>query len=335
MRVLSLLIFLLFCFQTSISQINCFVYHRFGDTRYPSTNISTDVFEQQLAWLKKNQYEVITLSEAIHLIKSGELEGKKAVITIDDAYTSFLKNGFPLLKKYGYPATLFVNTENIGQKDYLTWNELIKLNSGGVEIGNHTHSHSYFLEIPASERAKVFKEDIEKAKKLLIDKMHLEPKIFAYPFGEHDNAMKAVVKELGFEAAAAQNSGVFGFTSDLYSIPRFPMGGSYATLAGFKEKLNMDVLDVEILQGDEQIFSINPPVLKVKVLDSDIQWNTLSCFIAGKKQQGAIKREGNIITIQSANPTKARRTLYTLTVQSKKGTWLWFSHVWVNSKVPD
>lgn len=334
MKLLAFLLVTILTLSPSLAQINCFVYHRFGEARYPSTNISAEIFEQQLAWLKQNQYEVISLSKAVELIKSGNIEGKKAVITIDDAYTSFFTNGLPLLKKYGYPSTLFVNTENIGQKGYFTWNELLQASEQGVEIGNHTHSHAYFLDMPESDRARVFKEDVQKAQALLKEKLSIQPKLFAYPFGEYDQAMKAVVKELGFEAAAAQNSGVMSSHADLYALPRFPMGGAYATLSGFKEKLRMHALSVKVIDGNDQLFTQNPPVLSLRIEQADLQWSTLSCYIGGKKQE-AIKREGNLVSVQSTYPTKSRRTLYTLTAQAKDGKWYWFSHVWVNPSVKE
>src|SRR5688572_10450985 len=102
-------------------EVVCFVYHRFGDSRYPTTNVSIKDFEAHLAYLAKNKIRVVTFSEAISYLQSDQPVQKTVVITIDDAYQSFFKNGLPLLKKYSMPATLFINTKTVGGGDYMNW----------------------------------------------------------------------------------------------------------------------------------------------------------------------------------------------------------------------
>ncbi|NCB43338.1 MAG: chitin deacetylase, partial [Clostridia bacterium] len=86
--------------------IPVFAYHRFGDSRYPSTNITLSVFESQLQYLADNHYTGLTLGAAVAKWKAGKaLPDKAAILTIDDGYLSFYENGWPLLKKYGFSAT--------------------------------------------------------------------------------------------------------------------------------------------------------------------------------------------------------------------------------------
>ena len=60
----------IFLFQTAFAfqKINAFVYHRFGDDRYPSINIDLDRFEAHLKYLKDNNYELVTISEAMKIL---------------------------------------------------------------------------------------------------------------------------------------------------------------------------------------------------------------------------------------------------------------------------
>ena len=68
-------------------------------------------------------------------------------ITVDDAFRSFLTGAVPLLREYGYPATLFVNSGEMDGPDYLSWEELRRLAQGGsIEIGNHSAAHGYLLD---------------------------------------------------------------------------------------------------------------------------------------------------------------------------------------------
>ena len=128
-------------------EANIFIYHRFGDARYPSTNIDLQVFAQQLDWLKQQGRPVLSLGEVVRRLRAHEpLPAGCVVLTVDDAYRSFLDGAMPLLRRFGYPVTLFVNSDAVGAGGYLTWDELRKLAAEGVEIGNHSASHAYLLE---------------------------------------------------------------------------------------------------------------------------------------------------------------------------------------------
>ena len=65
------------------------MYHRFGEGRYPSTNISMEQFEDHLALLTNGDYTVLPLPEIVDKLRSGQLLPDRTVaITIDDAYLS-------------------------------------------------------------------------------------------------------------------------------------------------------------------------------------------------------------------------------------------------------
>ncbi len=202
--------------------VTCFVYHRVGDSRYPTTNVSIKDFDSHLNWLTKNNYTLLTFSEAIAYLQSDEPTQKIAVITIDDGYKSFFKNGMPLLKKYKIPATLFINTETVGAGDYMDWSMLKIAMKDGIEIGNHTHSHAYFLNESTTTRYKTFKDEIELSQSIIQKNLNFTPVTFTYPYGEFDIEMKNIAKQVGFNAAAAQNSGVVHSGTDLFMCPRFP-----------------------------------------------------------------------------------------------------------------
>ncbi len=108
---------LAFCFSVlqahSFQNINAFVYHRFGDDRYPSTNIDLDKFEAHLKYLSENEYEVISMAEVVkRLDKKREKDSKIAVITIDDGFKSFYQNGLPLLVIIWLPCHIICQYRN-------------------------------------------------------------------------------------------------------------------------------------------------------------------------------------------------------------------------------
>ena len=316
-------------------EVVVFVYHRFGNSKYPSTNISLEDFERQLSYLKEHEFSILNLGEALeYLANPGmPLRQKAACLTVDDGYKTFFTNALPLLKKYGFSATLFINSESVGGGSFMSWPELKKVHEAGIEIGNHSHSHAYFVNIPASERINTFKKDVQTCQEEINNHLGFYPRLFAYPYGEFDLKMKIALKDLGFEAAAAQNSGVM-YNHDNFAIPRFPMAGPFTKFDGFKEKANMKALRVQKKTPESLVMAHeNPPVLKVAFDTAGVDLSRYSCF-TDSKCISEIK--GNEIIIKANEKLKNRRTLYKITAPAKSGTgWYWFSHLWIQPTVDE
>lgn len=145
-----------------------FMYHRFGNEKYPSTNITKDQFKAQLAYLYKHNYNVLKLSSVINLLKQNQdLPPKTVVLTIDDAYKSVYTTAFDILKKYNYKCTVFVNTRPIDlrSKAYMSWEEIKEMQKYGIEFSNHSYSHPYLLQkkINLIKSLKVHKLDCKRS----------------------------------------------------------------------------------------------------------------------------------------------------------------------------
>ncbi len=316
-------------------QITCFVYHRFGEARYPSTNIDEEVFEKQLHYLKTEGYQVLTLGEALNY--TGDSERPIVVLTVDDAYASFMEKGMPLLRKYGFKATLFVNTATVGGKTYLSWEDLRSLQKEGIEMGNHSHSHAFFLNVPDREQKETFEKDVAMAQQLLTEKLGVAPRYFAYPYGEYSHEIQKSIVDMGFEAALAQHSGIIYKGANRWALPRFPMGGVVAHLSGFKEKsrlLPLPVLDSMYRMPARILQNNSKPELHLKVSSEGFQTEQLQCFIAGRKVADSYittALDSGIwhINVEKLPPLRQRRTLCTLTVPDQQGQWYWYSCLWI------
>ena len=319
--------------------VPCFAYHRFGDSRYPSTNIPLDVFESQLQYLSEKGYSVLTLGQALYRLRSGEgIAEKSVVLTVDDGYSSFLSGAMPLLREYGFPATLFVQSENVGDPGYLGWDELRRLQSEGIEIGNHSASHAHFLNMSQDRRLERFREDIRQAQHKFASELGEAPDLFSYPFGEYTPGMQEVIRDMGFAAATAQKSGVMHAGGDHYALPRFPMGGPYATLDGFRSKIVMRPLKVRREEPQSPIVRSNPPPLTLDLEAEPVDLSGVQCFVAGRRDC-SIKRDKknpSRIRVQANQKLTQRRTLYTITAPSSKGSkWHWHSYLWVRPEIKE
>ena len=276
---------------------NILVYHRFNDERFPSTNTTLKQFEEQIQYLKSNKYKFITLTE---LIANPEMKEKSISITVDDAYQSFYKFGFPVLKKYDISATLFLSTDTVGSSEHLNWTQLKELSSYGIDIQNHTHSHSRMPDQTIEE----IENEILISQKIIFDNLGFEPDLFAYPYGETSIEVQEIVKKY-FKAAFGQHSGAFSI-SDPYYISRFPINENFGSLARIKEASN-------VLAFNQATIMPSDPFMKVPqkrfVLDFKEDPHLINCFfsdfqgsILGKK----VLVESKLLFDLERMPTKGR-----------------------------
>ena len=312
-------------------------YHRFGEARYPSTDISMQRFEKQMAYLYKNHYNVVPLSQVIEaLIKKTPLPDKTVVITIDDAYKTVYTNAYPLLKKYHFPATIFVNSMPIihHSKRYMTWDEMREMGKSGSEFANHTYSHEYLVRIDTND-SKKYEKDVTKELVKCENKMEKElgsyvcthPKMLAYPFGEYDVKLMNIIKKLGY-VGIAQNSGPVSQRSDLLALPRFPMSAHFGKMKSFILKLHTLPLGVvESTPQDTLVTKENNPPLFTLTLNR--KYRDLQCFTSNGKKIPMHWLSSTQVQMQADVRLKYPRDHYTCTAMASKGRWFWYSHMWV------
>jgi len=145
--VLALSIFLLFILILTFpskENIPCLMFHHV----LPNTRVNPKAFEQILIWLKKEGYKSIFISDLLkYKNKKLKLPSKTIILTFDDGYVDNYIYALPLLKKYGFKATISIITSKISSKPqngYLSWVQLKEMiQSKFIQIQSHSHTHSY------------------------------------------------------------------------------------------------------------------------------------------------------------------------------------------------
>jgi peptidoglycan/xylan/chitin deacetylase (PgdA/CDA1 family) len=337
-----LLLLTLDCTVVCANQATAFVYHRFNESRYPTTSITSADFRSHLELLKQLNFEVLTLGQVVARLQTNTaLPDRCAVITIDDAYRSFLTEAWPLLQEYGYPVTLFVSTDTVGGEDFLTWQEIAMLQSAGVEVGNHSAGHPYMLDRFKGESQSDWERringDLSRSRQAFLKHLGSAPVMFAYPYGEFSPELTSLIEKVGFVAAFGQQSGVIASGQDLFQLPRFPVAGRYALLDEFRNKLFLQNLPVEVPKLQSPVInSENPPTLRFYLKPGKYVADTLRCFVPGQNEcmVRAIEGETDWYEVGALNPLGGRRSKYTLTASDASGrVWYWFSQLWVLPRV--
>ena len=183
------------------------MYHSFGKaSQRDLLSVSSEHFEMQMSYLKKNRYHVISFDEFVDGFKTGKkFPHNTVVITIDDGYQNNYTIAYPILKKYNFPATIFLITNLMDKNDaFLTWDEIREMLKNGITFGGHTKSHFY---LPAVDNKNTLWDEIMGSKKMIEDHIGAPVKYFAYPFGGFTDEIEKFVEEAGYRAATATNRG--------------------------------------------------------------------------------------------------------------------------------
>jgi len=332
--IISLFIFILFINTNSISDENnikyysgdegilSLMYHRFNEHKYPSTNIQMNVFKEQMEIIQSSSY---TFSNPEKFKENFETPktNKEILITIDDAFQSFYLEAWPYLKENEIPFILFVSTEPVGKKGYMTWNQIKEVEAEKfTSIGHHSHSHGYLIDVDNN----LFISDIEKANKIFLKNLGYIPNLFSYPFGEYSKFMRDYISE-NFDFAFGQHSGVIDLNKDKFELPRFPINENYGDLKRFDSIINSFPLEYKQLLPLEKKLSVknNPPDFQVKFFSEQNNIKNINCYSneLDKWERSNTSFNKNLLTIKFRGPFIPRRGRINCSLNDN-GKWRWF-----------
>jgi peptidoglycan/xylan/chitin deacetylase (PgdA/CDA1 family) len=218
-------------------------YHRFG-TKKAKMVVTATAFAEQMAYLVENGYRVVRLPDLVGFLEGGRALPRKAVaVTIDDGYKSAYQVAYPILKRYGLPATIFVYTDFIGTADGLTWEQLAEMASSGlVDLQPHSKSHADLALKGPQEGSEAYdhrvRDELQVPMRLLGDRLGLPMHTFAYPYGDANDLVVDEVKTAGYRLGATVLSGGNGFFAHPYLLRRTMVFGE-DDLGAFRGKLEV------------------------------------------------------------------------------------------------
>jgi peptidoglycan/xylan/chitin deacetylase (PgdA/CDA1 family) len=206
-------------------------YHTIGDYGEilpAGINTPIQAFSAHMEYLYQHRYRVIPLDQMVdHIINGRPLNHKTLAITFDDGYEDHFLNAYPILKEYGFPATIFLTVKYIngyweseraegGKIKAISRDHLVEMHREGlVGFGSHGYSHRNLLDL--NEHEKGF--EIRDSKLYLEDLLGEAVPFISYPFGACDGDVKKIVRESGYRAGFC----IWRRKPDIYSIRRIPL----------------------------------------------------------------------------------------------------------------
>lgn len=176
-------------------------------------SVTPQNFDQQMTWLKDNNYESMKLvdladpeEKTVNSILS--VQKKPVIITFDDGYADAYSQALPILKKHNFTGTFFIIRDFVGRPEYMTQAQIDKMASYDMEIGSHTLDHKNLAKLPT-----------ELAKRQIFDSK-IEAETFCYPSGRFTEETVGLVKDAGYKLAVTTLGGISDSNSNLFELPR-------------------------------------------------------------------------------------------------------------------
>ncbi len=342
MRTLMVLLLIFVAAPTVAAESHAvvFMYHRFGNEEYPSTNVRMDQFRAQLNYLADNGYQVWPLQKIVTALQDGtSIPDHTVALAVDDAYDTVYENAYPLIKARGWPMTVFVSTNEVdrGFHSIMTWDQMREMSRHGVTFANHTADHAHLTRRHSGETDEQWLQrvsrDIEKAQQRLQAELdqdtNTSPKLFAYPYGEYNTALADWLRDHGY-IAFGQESGVLGPNSDMRALPRYPINEHYGDLKGFAVKAQSLPLPVTDVQPWDPVQPAGAkPRMVFRVEGPDVGVDRLNCYLGGSRLP--VKNlGGGKFAVQAQEPLPPGRSRYNCTAPYTQGNrYYWYSHLWL------
>ncbi|MBU0731006.1 MAG: polysaccharide deacetylase family protein [Proteobacteria bacterium] len=291
------------------------IYHRFGESEYPTTNVSVDRFREQMSFLKENGYKVISLETLASTLAAGKkIPDKSVVITIDDGYLSTYTQAWPILKSFGYPFTVFIYVKAVDRKyrNFITWDQIREMKRAGVDFQEHSYSHNRMADRPSEMNDRQYRnwirDDLVRSAKIMENELGEKPRYFAIPYGEYNSFVIDEAKKVGYQAIMSQDPGSVSKNTDVFLIPREPiLGKDWSGIDHFSKILNrVDLPVADIYPDIVPRQSQSPEKFSARILYPEKYMpGTYGVYVSELGwQQGEL--QGNVLSVPNHSPLQRR-----------------------------
>lgn len=217
--------------RETAAEVPILMYHSIADDgpeELKPYRVTPRAFTEQLRYLRRLGFHSITLDEwASSIVTRKPLAGRPIILTFDDGYKNFFDNAWPALQRADFSATVFVVTDKVGgAADWdevasqplrlMDWSELRTLSANGITIASHSASHK---DLTAISAAMVCSEGA-RARGTLQEKLGIEVKAIAFPWGRGDEAVRRELATCGYTIGLTTWGGPSTLADDPLNLPR-------------------------------------------------------------------------------------------------------------------
>lgn len=180
---------------------NVLMFHKISQAPSFHSAIRPAIFESCLQYIFNSKLEVKTIRDINETIRSS---GPIIILTFDDGWHSDFTVALPALLKFKFPASFFIISGKADKSGYLYWDEIKKMANYGMEIGSHTHTHRHLSKLPA----KTVKEELQRSKYDIEDRIGLEVSSISLPHGDYNRIVLKICREVGYKNICLSKPGL-------------------------------------------------------------------------------------------------------------------------------
>lgn len=198
------------------------LYHHIADVS-PANRyyVSPADFRAQMKVLFDNGYTALTPSRLVDVLyNGGEMPPRPALITFDDANQDVYDNAFPVLKEFGFVATVYVVANRLDANSYITAASLTEMANAGWEIGSHSMTH-----IDLTLDHEVAQKEILQSRLDIEAATGVTVKSFAYPYGKIDEYIATKVSDYGYTTGMGLGTFVTHYSGQVFYLNRREVHG--------------------------------------------------------------------------------------------------------------
>lgn len=241
------------------TNIPVLMYHSIAYEKGNDLRVPPEKFRQELQIIKDNGFTPITLDELYSHFNDEAalpqepivitpddgyrdndevvLPQKPIVITLDDGYRDNYENALPILKEFGFKATVFVITCQIDSgSDFMTSSQLKEMNANRIDIECHTVTHPHLKDLSHDKQLVELKDSKAKLEKILNKKINY----IAYPYGSYNDDTLKIAQNLGYKMAVTTNEGLANKAQGIYALDRMYISASNS-LEYFKKQITGEI----------------------------------------------------------------------------------------------
>ncbi len=222
--------------STDTNHVPVLLYHRVaadGPRSLADYCIAPSLFEEQMRFLRRHGFHTVTSADVEQYRRERRpMRGRPVLITFDDGYRDFYEVAWPILRRFGFTAEVFLPTDLVGgtagwdsahgaPADLMNWEEIRRAHAEGVHFGSHLASHALATGMDSET---LLLEGV-RSRSILERRLGCEVRSVAPPYGACDERVVRVLQSCGFTQIFTTDHELATMDRWSATVPRIAISG--------------------------------------------------------------------------------------------------------------